>query len=85
MRVAVLSDIHGNLTAFEAALIDLKSVGVDFVVHGGDLVANGARPAEVVDIIRELNWPGVCGNTDEMLWRRELLADLELKAPSNTA
>jgi hypothetical protein len=32
--------------------------------------------------IRELSWPGVCGNTDEMLWRPELVAELELKAPS---
>lgn len=82
MRLAVLSDIHGNLTALEAVLADLKTIGVDFVVHGGDLVANGARPAQVVDIIRDLGWPGVCGNTDEMLWRPELLAELESKAPS---
>jgi putative phosphoesterase len=82
MRLAVLSDIHGNLTAFEAVVADLQTVGVDLVVHGGDLVANGARPAQVVDIIRDLHWPGVCGNTDEMLWRPELLPELELKAPS---
>lgn len=53
MRVAVLSDIHGNLTALEAVVADLKTIGADLVVHGGDLVANGARPAQVVDIIRE--------------------------------
>jgi predicted phosphodiesterase len=82
MRLAVLSDIHGNLTALEAVLADLKSVAPDVVVQGGDLVANGARPAEVVDAIRDLGWPGVCGNTDEMLWRPELLAELELKAPT---
>jgi predicted phosphodiesterase len=82
MRLAVLSDIHGNLTALEAVVADLKDVGAEFVVHGGDLVANGARPAQVSDIIRELGWPGVCGNTDEMLWRPEFLAELELKAPS---
>ncbi|HEX2715952.1 MAG TPA: YfcE family phosphodiesterase [Candidatus Acidoferrales bacterium] len=82
MRLAVLSDIHGNLTALEAVLADLKTKGVDLVVHGGDLVASGARPAEVIDIIQELGWPGVCGNTDEMLWRPEVLAELELKAPS---
>ena len=64
MRLAVLSDIHGNLAALEAVLADLKAMSVDLVVHGGDLVANGARPAQVVDIIRELSWPGVCGNTD---------------------
>lgn len=82
MRLAILSDIHGNLTALDAVLADLQTMGVDLVVHGGDLVASGARPAQVVDIIRELGWPGVCGNTDEMLWRPELLAELELKAPS---
>jgi predicted phosphodiesterase len=82
MRLAVLSDIHGNLTALEAVLADLKSVAPDVVVHGGDLVANGARPAEIVDAIRDLGWPGVCGNTDEMLWRPELLAELELKTPT---
>ena len=83
MRLAVLSDIHGNLTAFEAVLADLKSVvAPDLVVHGGDLAANGARPAEIVDAIRDLGWPGVCGNTDEMLWRPELLSELELKAPT---
>jgi len=69
MRLAVISDIHGNLTALEAVIADLKTVEVDLVAHGGDLVANGARPAQVIDIIRELGWPGVCGNTDEMLWR----------------
>jgi putative phosphoesterase len=82
MRIAILSDVHGNLTALEAVLADLKALAIDAVVHGGDLVANGARPAHVVDIIRELAWPGVCGNTDEMLWRPELLTELESKAPS---
>jgi predicted phosphodiesterase len=57
----------------------------DVVVHGGDLAANGARPAEVVDIIHDLGWPGVRGNTDEMLWRPELLPELELKTPSKHA
>lgn len=82
MRLAVLSDIHGNLTALEAVLADLNKVGVDLVVHGGDLAASGARPAQVIDLIRGLGWLGVYGNTDEMLWRPELLAELEIKAPS---
>ena len=82
MRLAVVSDIHGNLTALKAVLADLRAIGVDLVVQGGDLVANGSRPAEVVDLIHELGWPGVCGNTDEMLWRPELLPELESKAPS---
>jgi predicted phosphodiesterase len=59
MRIAVVSDIHANLTALDAVIADLQSVGVDLVVHGGDLMGGGTRPAEVIDRIRDLNWPGV--------------------------
>ena len=68
MRIAVVSDIHANLTALDAVVADLQTVGADLVVHGGDLVGGGPRPAEVIDRIRDLNWPGVFGNTDEMIW-----------------
>jgi putative phosphoesterase len=71
MRVALVSDVHGNLTALEAVVVDLRRRGADLVVHGGDLGLMGPRPAEVVDRIRELGWPGVVGNTDELLWRPE--------------
>ena len=71
MRVAVVSDIHGNLTALEAVVADLERQGVDQVFHGGDLALMGAQPAEVIDRVRELGWTGVVGNTDELLWRPE--------------
>jgi len=71
MRLAIVSDIHGNLTALEAVIADLKRASPDLVVHGGDLAASGNRPAEVVDRIRDLGWSGVLGNTDEMLWAPE--------------
>jgi hypothetical protein len=48
---------------------DIARRGADLVVHGGDLALMGPRPAEGVDRIRELGWPGVVGNTDELLWR----------------
>jgi predicted phosphodiesterase len=62
MRVAVLSDVHGNLRALEAATDELRRQGPDLVVHAGDLALNGPRPAEVVDHIREFGWPGARGN-----------------------
>jgi predicted phosphodiesterase len=68
MRIAIVSDIHGNLTAFEAVLADLRQTAPDVILHGGDLAASGSRPREVVDRMRELGWPGVLGNTDEMLF-----------------
>ena len=67
MRIAVVSDIHGNLTALEAVIADLRTGAPDLVVHGGDL-CSGSRSADVVDRIRDLGWPGVFGNAEEMLW-----------------
>jgi putative phosphoesterase len=71
MRVAIVSDIHGNLTALEAVIADISRRGVDRVVHGGDLALIGCQPAEVIDRVRELGWSGIVGNTDELLWRPE--------------
>jgi putative phosphoesterase len=68
MRIAIVSDIHGNLPAFEAVFADLRQTSPDLILHGGDLPHGGASPAEIVDRIRDLGWPGVLGNTDEMLF-----------------
>ena len=81
MRLAIVSDIHGNLTAFEAVLADLKATAPDLILHGGDLAEGGPHPCEIVDRIRELGWPGVVGNTDEMLFRPESLTEFAAKAP----
>ena len=81
MRVAIVSDIHGNLTAFDAVLADLQRQAPDLVLHGGDLALMGAQPAEVIDRVRELGWPGVVGNTDEVLWRPQEQARQEELAP----
>ena len=81
MRLAVVSDIHGNLSALEAVIVDIERRAVDRVVHGGDLVLMGCQPAEVIDRIRELGWPGIVGNTDELLWRPEERARQERSAP----
>jgi predicted phosphodiesterase len=81
MRVAIVSDIHGNRRALQAVLADLRQVAPDLVVHGGDLAAGGTRPAEIIDQVRSLAWPGVCGNTDEMLWSPESLTEYAASQP----
>jgi len=78
-------DIHGNRRAFQAVLRDLKQVAPDLIVHGGDLVFGGTHPGEIIDEIRALGWPGVLGNTDEMLWTEERpleMASVHLKLVS---
>lgn len=81
MRVAIVSDIHGNLTALDAVLEDMRRRAPDVVLHGGDLALMGAQPAEVIDRVRELGWQGVVGNTDELLWRPREQQRQEDRAP----
>ncbi len=81
MRVAVVSDIHGNRRAFEAVLADLRQVTPDLVLHGGDLAYGGTHAADIIDQVRALAWPGVRGNTDEMLWAPEGLAEFAATTP----
>jgi putative phosphoesterase len=69
MRLAVVSDVHGSLTALDAVVADLERRSPDLVLQGGDLALMGPQPAEVVDRVREVGWPGVVGNADELLWR----------------
>jgi putative phosphoesterase len=82
MRIAIVADIHGNRRAFEAVLADLKPVAPDLIVHGGDLASGGAHPAEIIAQIRTLGWPGIRGNTDEMLWAPETLAAFAAANPA---
>jgi predicted phosphodiesterase len=82
MRIAILSDIHGNRTAFEAVLADLRQTSPDLIFHGGDLADGGSSPVEIVDRIRDLGWQGVVGNTDEMLWNPQSLVEFAGQTPS---
>jgi predicted phosphodiesterase len=81
MRIAIVSDIHGNLTAFEAVLEDLRQTSPDLVLQGGDLAHSGSSPAEIIDRIRDLGWQGVVGNTDELLFRPESLTEFASHLP----
>jgi putative phosphoesterase len=81
MRIAVVSDIHGNGTAFEAVVKDLRETSPDLILHGGDLADGGSSPVEIVDQIRDLGWEGVAGNTDEMIFRPESLDEFASHVP----
>jgi putative phosphoesterase len=66
-RIAVLSDVHGNLIALEAVLKQIKKDRPDAVLVAGDLVMNGPDPNGTVDALRALEADGaliVPGNTD---------------------
>jgi Icc-related predicted phosphoesterase len=82
VRIAIVSDIHGNRTAFEAVLTDLRETSPDLILHGGDLADIGASPTEIVDRVRDLGWNGVLGNTDEMHSRPESLEEFASQSPA---
>ncbi|HLI72130.1 MAG TPA: metallophosphoesterase family protein [Ktedonobacteraceae bacterium] len=65
MRVAVISDIHGNQLAFEAVLRDLENQPrCDQLIIAGDLCLNGPRPREVLQMVQNLRCPVIQGNVD---------------------
>jgi putative phosphoesterase len=64
MRIAVVSDIHGNLKALEAVLADIESQSVDGIWCGGDLGWGGPWATECIAYVREAGWVTVRGNTD---------------------
>ena len=67
MRIAVISDIHGNDLAFEVAETDLQNQKIDQIVCLGDAIQGGPQPAGVVQRLRRLNCPVVIGNADAWL------------------
>src|SRR5262245_31214553 len=64
MRIAIISDIHGNCFALDVALTDIRSSAVDQVVCLGDAIQGGAQPAAAVARLRELGCPIVMGTAD---------------------
>ena len=67
MRIAILSDVHGNCVGLDVALADLQQQPADQIVCLGDMIQGGPQPAEVVARLRELACPVVMGNADAWL------------------
>jgi putative phosphoesterase len=67
MKIAVISDIHGNFPALQAVLKDIDAEGVDQVYCLGDLVGYYCMINEVIDTLKERNIPSLMGNHDYAL------------------
>ncbi len=80
LRIAVLSDVHGNLPAFRAVLDDVDSDGVDAVWFLGDLVGYGASPDECVELAAERCDLCLAGNHDLGVLGRIDIADFSVHA-----
>jgi len=66
-RVALISDVHGNLTALRAVLDDIDARGIGRIFNLGDYVGKGPRGREVIDLCRERCEVNILGNWDDFL------------------
>lgn len=89
-RIAVISDVHGNVTALRAVLADIEARGITRVVNLGDVIGKGPRGSEAVRLSREACEVTVRGNWDSFVartavhesraaqWTRDELSDADL-------
>jgi len=66
-KLAILSDLHGNLPALEAVTTDLKSFDVDHIIVPGDVISFGPFSRQVAEIVIENRWPVIRGNNEFFL------------------
>jgi predicted phosphodiesterase len=67
VRLAIISDVHGNLVALEAVLADIKSRRVDLTINLGDCVTSPLWPREALDLLETIAAPTVRGNHDRWI------------------
>ncbi len=67
MRIAVVSDVHGNLPALEAVIAAIEAERVDLVVNCGDLLSGYVQPAQTADRLMAWDVPTVAGNHERQL------------------
>ena len=84
MKIAVLSDIHGNFQALESVMKDSEEHKCEKVLCLGDLAMAGPQPRAVIDYVRKQNnWIVIQGNTDKMIaeYTKETLENVRSNAP----
>jgi predicted phosphodiesterase len=67
VRIAALSDIHGNLFALDAVLGDVRSRGVDITVNLGDILSGALLPADTAERLMALDLPTIRGNHERQV------------------
>jgi putative phosphoesterase len=67
MKIAAISDIHGNLFALDAVLADIDRRGVDLIVNLGDILSGPLLPRETADRLMALDLPTIRGNHERQV------------------
>jgi predicted phosphodiesterase len=79
MRIALITDIHGNLAALEAVTSDLRRRGVDAVVNLGDSLSGPLQPLETAQYLMAEGWISLAGNHE----RQILVGDPSRRGPAD--
>ena len=69
MKIAFISDIHGNAVALDAVLNDIEKKKVDKIYVLGDISYRGPEPKRALELVRSLNTDVIKGNADEWVVR----------------
>jgi putative phosphoesterase len=72
MRIALISDLHGNLVSLDGVLSDLAKLDIDQILCLGDVAVFGPQPLQVLERLAGLGCPCVMGNHDEYLLNSEV-------------
>lgn len=75
-KIAIISDLHGNLVATKKVLEDIKKRGIEKIICLGDIVAKGTHPNECVDLVKENCFIVISGNTDRYFTENHNLDEL---------
>ncbi|MBV8634589.1 MAG: metallophosphoesterase family protein, partial [Burkholderiaceae bacterium] len=67
LRIALISDIHGNLPALQAVLEDIATRGVDRIVNLGDSLSGPLLPAETAQFLMQQDWLQLAGNHERQI------------------
>ena len=71
-RIAILSDVHGNITALESVISDIEKRGISKIYCLGDSVIKCANPDKVIDLLRKKCEVMLLGNCDEVICRPDI-------------
>lgn len=85
MRIALISDTHGNFTALKAVLTDMRSKQVERVIFLGDAVTIGCQPVETLQALRQLDCQYIRGNHDEAVLHPESATRLQIAEQLHTS
>ncbi len=81
MKIALISDTHGNLPALEAVLEDIRAQSADQIIFLGDAATLGPHPKETLDILHALDCVCILGNHDAALLDPARVSDFQIAAP----